>query len=363
MLLASTPRSLGLESGHLAGRPSARGELTLADSSADATSSAATTSPVSETEQEEIADSGHGRSKAPLSILPSDPRNLSPGSDLASVGHTSGRTSGLAHLSYADNPVATGSVFSHPSTPGTEAMASTISPEEQDDWWLNRSAMPGLSSIYKHIWDSFGKSNEAFRYALLGLVPASLPNRRYSTTERSRRIEFYSMALRAMTQTRQASAETSDVGVELAILSLFLLLEMRFGTFKGGLAHCAQSDFLVTQNYERLAEWHIGRALLCTWMCTRSWYYSQFACWRAPAAGTSETLRQLLAPILRTSPRRSQPLVPLLCQSWHISEQVILARLVGVNGHWPGFRYWCRQLESLGLQPPAPDVGMYGDPK
>lgn len=97
-------------------------------------------------------------------------------------------------------------------------------------------------------------------------------------------------------------------------------------------------------------------------MCTRSWYYSQFACWRAPAAGPSEALRQLLAPVLRASPRRSQPLVPLLCQCWHASEQVILARLVGVNGRWPGFRYWCRQLECLGLQPPVPDVGMYGDP-
>lgn len=161
-----------------------------------------------------------------------------------------------------------------------------------------------------------------------------------------------------MTQTGQASGKTRDIGVELTILSLFLLLEMSFGTFKGGLAHCARSDFLVSQNYGRLAEWNIGRELLCTWMCTRSWYYSQFACWRAPAAGPSEALRQLLAPILRASTRRSQPLVPLLCQCWHISEQVILARLVGVNDHWPGFRHWYRQLESLGLQGPLPDVGM-----
>lgn len=363
MLSASTPRSLGLESGCRAGRPLVSEGLTLADSSADvAASAAAATSPISEPEQQYIVDRTHSRSKARLTIPSPGPGRISPGSEIAPVGHTAGRLSGPARPSYADNHITTGSVSSHPSTPGTGAMTSSISPAGLDDWWLNRSDMPGLPSIYKHIWDSFGRSNEAFRYALLALIPESLPNCWETKTESSRCIEFYSMALRAMTQTRQAITNTNDIVVELTILSLFLLLEMRFGTFKGGLAHCARSDFLVTESYGRLVEWHIGRELLCTWMCTRSWYYSQFACWRAPAAGPSETLRQLLAPVMRTSLRRSQPLVPLLSQCWHISEQVILARLVGVNGHWPGFRYWCCQLESLGLQPPAPDVGMYGDP-
>lgn len=362
MLLASTPRSLGLESGHLAGRLVFSEGLTLADSSADAAASAAAVSPVSEPEQEAIMDRTHSRNKARLSIPSPGSGIPSPGSELAPVRRTAGCLSVRTQPSYADTHTATGGVSSHPSTPGTEATTSTISPAGLDDWWLNRSDMPGLPSIYKHIWDSFGRHNEAFRYALLALVPELGPNRRYPTTKSSRRIEFYSMALRAMTQTRQASTNTNDIVVELTILSLFLLLEMRFGTFKGGLAHCARSDFLVTENYGRLVEWHIGRELLCTWMCTRSWYYSQFACWRAPAAGPSETLRQLLTPILSTSPRRSQPLVPLLSQCWHINEQVILARLDGVNGHWPGFRYWCRQLKSLGLTPPAPDVGMYGDP-
>lgn len=247
-LLASTPRSLGLESDHLVGRASVCEELTLADSSVGATSSAATVSPISEPGQDQIVDRTHARSKAAFNIPSSGTENPPLESDLASTGNNAARTSGLAQHGHTDNPVATASVLSYPSTPGTEAIMSTVSPEGLDDWWLNRSDMPGLPSIYKHIWQSFGRSNDAFRYALLGLVPASLPNRWYPTTERSRRIEFYSMALRAMTQTRQASAKTSDLGVELTILSVFLLLEMRFGTFKGGLAHCARSDFLVTQN-------------------------------------------------------------------------------------------------------------------
>lgn len=365
LLSVSTPRSHGLESRHLAGRPAVCRQSTIAGLSdaADAAAASAIASPIQEAEQEKIVERTQGHSKAPLSIPSPGPGNPSPGSALAHAGHTAVYSSRPAQPSHLDSPIlATGLVLLHSSTPSTDAMTPTDDQAGLDDWWLNRSDMPGLPSIYKYIWDSFGHSNEAFRYALLGLVPASLPNRCYSTTERSRRIEFYSMALRAMTQTRQGGGKTSGIAVELTILSLFLLLEMRFGTFEGGFTHCTRSDFLVAQNYGRLAEWHIGRELLCTWMCTRSWYHSQVACWRASAAGPSESLRQLLAPILRTSPKRSQPLMPLLSQCWHISEQVILARLVGVNGHWPGFRYWCRQLESLGLQPPAPDSGMYGDP-
>lgn len=114
-LLASTPRSLGLESGHLAGRPS---ELTLADSSADAPSSAATTSPISEKEEDKIVDRIHRRSKAQLNVPSSGPGNPSPRSDLASVGDIPGRTSRLAQRGSADSPVATGSVLLHSLTSG-----------------------------------------------------------------------------------------------------------------------------------------------------------------------------------------------------------------------------------------------------
>ncbi|KAH8887248.1 hypothetical protein GQ53DRAFT_750068 [Thozetella sp. PMI_491] len=259
--------------------------------------------------------------------------------------------------------------FSTPgTTPSTHNLLSDPSfpdsherqPGTVDDAWLSHNFPSQLPPVFREVWEGVGHANTPFKYALLSLRWVEHEQIVGNRDGRSQRIEYYSLSLQAMAQSqdRPESMHISQVCVVLATLSLFLRIETKIGTFKGGFTHFMQADSLVAQHITELAAWELGKRLLCAWVPFRCWYSSQCSMWGEGSTIFPLGTREPLLRILRESSIRNQELLPLLCESQEVNHRVMLSRLVGINSSWPSYNSWRRDLASIG-KGGAPDEGLY----
>jgi hypothetical protein len=245
------------------------------------------------------------------------------------------------------------------STEQVESTPPTIGREVEDSR-LCDNYPSSLPPIFKEVWASLGYGNRSLKYALLALFPIDMKGDTDISQTRSERLEFYSLALQSMARELPETSEITKVAINLSILTAFLLIEMKFGTFDGGVAHYKQGNRLVTQNLSQLASWGIGSRLLCSWMSTRSWYSLQYLPWGKNAQCYNGDLRLSLWRQLPDPADRGRLLLDLMSEIGFLNSRLMLARLVGPNACWPSYRNWSRKLSEIGVQCPPAELYLSG---
>ncbi|UKZ81467.1 hypothetical protein TrVFT333_009239 [Trichoderma virens FT-333] len=217
---------------------------------------------------------------------------------------------------------------------------------------------PQLAPVFRDIWEGVGFGHAALKYALLALSPPQDPRGRAEMHKR-RQLELYSLALQATAQGLPCAMSAAQAAVLLAVLALFLQIEIRIGSFIGGYTHAKQADRLVVEHMSGLASWPLGRRLLCEWAAIKSWYSLQCGSWTEAACLVPREVRQPLLRIIGSDGDAHQSLLPLLCEAHMVFVRILLARLVGPGPAYPAFADWCRQLERL-RPGTAPRHSLYG---
>ncbi|KAL6787535.1 hypothetical protein J3E68DRAFT_418211 [Trichoderma sp. SZMC 28012] len=224
--------------------------------------------------------------------------------------------------------------------------------------WLHNHFPPQLAPVFRDIWEGVGYGNAALKYALLALSPLQDPRGRAEVDKR-RQLELYSLALQATAHDLPCATSAAKAAVMLAVLALFLQIEIRIGSFIGGYTHAKQADRLVVEHMSGLASWALGRRLLCEWAAVKSWYSLQCGAWTDAACLVPWEVRQPLLHIISSDGDAHQSLLPLLCEAQRVFMRLLLARLVGPGPAYPSYADWCRQLERL-RPDTAPRHGLYG---
>ncbi|KAL7906472.1 hypothetical protein GGI35DRAFT_458212 [Trichoderma velutinum] len=224
--------------------------------------------------------------------------------------------------------------------------------------WLHNHFPPQLAPVFRDIWEGVGYGNAALKYALLALSPLQDPRGRAEADKR-RQLELYSLALKATAQDLPCAMSAAQAAVLLAVLALFLQIEIRIGPFIGGYTHAKQADRLVVEHMSSLASWALGRRLLCEWAAVKSWYSLQCGAWTDAACLVPWEVRQPLLHIISSDGDAHQSLLPLLCEAQRVFMRILLARLIGAGPAYPSYADWCRQLERL-RPGTAPLHGLYG---
>ncbi|KAL6825223.1 hypothetical protein V8C40DRAFT_266130 [Trichoderma camerunense] len=224
--------------------------------------------------------------------------------------------------------------------------------------WLHNHFPPQLAPVFRDIWEGVGYGNAALKYALLALSPLQ-DSRGRAEVDKRRQLELYSLALQATAQDLPCATSAARAAVMLAVLALFLQIEIRIGSFIGGYTHAKQADRLVVEHISSLASWALGRRLLCEWAAVKSWYSLQCGAWTDAACLVPWEVRQPLLHIISSGGDAHQSLLPLLCEAQRVFMRLLLARLVGPSPAYPSYADWCRQLERL-RPDTAPRHGLYG---
>ncbi|KAH8779899.1 hypothetical protein F5883DRAFT_484713 [Diaporthe sp. PMI_573] len=239
------------------------------------------------------------------------------------------------------------------STPATSvtsnsAVETSFPGLDVQDHWLSENFPTQLPPICQDIWEGVGYANLALKRALLAFDSFTGVNDIYATKSRSQCLELYTLSLRTMSENPVGPLHVTQVLITVLILTIFLHIEAKVGSFAGGLVHCRQADLLISQHIHQLAPWRTARRVLDIWLPIKSWYSLQCLPWSAMSHPLPDTMR---APILETfhSTRNSRSLIhSLLCESKNIYIRLILVRLFGPGSSCgPSHQSWSRQFEAL----------------
>ncbi len=218
---------------------------------------------------------------------------------------------------------------------------------DQRDPPVDEAVFSYLPSIFRDIDKGIGYSNTALQFALLAINASPRVGEKGPSEKRTRCLNFYTLALKAMAENLSSPPHITQVVVVLAILTIFLRLETKLGTLSGGLAHCKQADLLIIKHINQLILYPIGCRLLGVLVSIKSWYALQSSPWDYRAHPLPEAARTPLLRVLRASPDQGHLVLTLLCESKNIYTRILLGRLFGSSASYPSFRTWSRQYEEI----------------
>ncbi|KAH8898489.1 hypothetical protein GQ53DRAFT_636853, partial [Thozetella sp. PMI_491] len=216
-----------------------------------------------------------------------------------------------------------------------------------------------LPTLFQDIWEGVGYANLALKCAILALDSLTRGPDGPSANARGDCLEFYTAALQQMAAIDLlAPLHITQVVVSLTILTVFLRIETKLGTFIGGITHCSQADKLVTVHIDELVSWRTGRRVLSHWASSKAWYSIQTLPWSPLGHELPKVAREPLWQLFRESSDLSNYILVLLCECKQIYTRLLFGRLFGPNASWPLFRAWARQFEAI-VSKPLPVDGIY----
>ncbi|KAH6879900.1 hypothetical protein B0T10DRAFT_412688 [Thelonectria olida] len=244
--------------------------------------------------------------------------------------------------------------------PATASTAATLTSRPSD------AGMPGsfnfpprLPAVFKTIWEGAGYSNVVLKYALMAAVPLAARDIDGAEFERGDRLRWYSWALLEMARVFSATAkDVAQAAVQVTILLILVVVEIRYGTMAGARAHFAQVELLIDAHLTSLTAWETGCQLIRAWISVKSQYSINLNPWDPDALPPPDDIHQTVRAVFRADPNKGQQLLPILVESDRLNRSILLGRLVGPNAAWPGYNAWQRQLEELGIDTPPPE-GFY----
>lgn len=129
--------------------------------------------------------------------------------------------------------------------------------EESDvpDHWLSENFPIQLPSICRDIWEGVGYANVALKCALLAFDFLTRIGDIYAKNGRSQCLELYSLALQATSGKLEITLHVTQVLIAILILTIFLHVEAKVGSFAGGLVHYKHADSLIVQHIHQLLPW------------------------------------------------------------------------------------------------------------
>lgn len=129
--------------------------------------------------------------------------------------------------------------------------------EESDvpDHWLSENLPIQLPSICRDIWEGVGYANVALKRALLAFDFLARIGDIYAKNSRSQCLELYSLALQATSGKLEITLHVTQVLIAILILTIFLHVEAKVGSFAGGLVHYKHADSLIVQHIHQLLPW------------------------------------------------------------------------------------------------------------
>lgn len=153
---------------------------------------------------------------------------------------------------------------------GTSASpgSSSTTPKEElkaegyDEKWLRAHFPSQLPRIFREILQGVGHDSVAYRAAVYALahVPVEFssdaPNEKQVTA-----LIFYHLSLQDVAKCLPVE-DADRMALSMAILSVFSIVEMKLGTYLGGLTHAKQAAALIADNLGTLSSLH--------WAGTRS---------------------------------------------------------------------------------------------
>lgn len=256
------------------------------------------------------------------------------------------------------------------STAGIEGLAATLlqlgghgiaqpQPSIVADAWISQNFPPRLPAVFKTIWEGAGYSNVVLKYALMAAVPLAARDIDGAEFERGDRLRWYSWALLEMARVFSATAkDVAQAAVQVTILLILVVVEIRYGTMAGARAHFAQVELLIDAHLTSLTAWETGCQLIRAWISVKSQYSINLNPWDPDALPPPDDIHQTVRAVFRADPNKGQQLLPILVESDRLNRSILLGRLVGPNAAWPGYNAWQRQLEELGIDTPPPE-GFY----
>ncbi|KAK2750568.1 hypothetical protein CKAH01_17943 [Colletotrichum kahawae] len=166
---------------------------------------------------------------------------------------------------------------------GTSASpgSSLVTPEEElkaegyGEKWLRSHFPRQLPRIFREILQGVGHDSIAYRAAVYALahVPVEFnsdaPNEKQVTA-----LKFYHLSLQDVAKC--LSVDDADrMALSLAILSVLSIVEMKLGTYLGGLTHAKQAGALMADNLGSFSASPMGRQLVAAWFPIKAWYSIQ----------------------------------------------------------------------------------------
>ncbi len=212
---------------------------------------------------------------------------------------------------------------------------------------IDETAFAYLPNIFRDINRGIGYSNAALQFAVLAINASPRIGDEIPSEEGAKCLSFYTLALQAMAKSLPCPPQIAQVIVLLATLTIFLRLETKLGTLRGGLIHCKQADLLIIKHINQLILLPIGCRLLCVLVSIKSWYSLQSSPWDHQAYLLPEVARTPLLRVLRACPDQGHLVLALLCESKNIYTRILLGRLFGPSTSHPSFRSWSRQYETI----------------
>lgn len=231
--------------------------------------------------------------------------------------------------------------------PPTSPLTFHFREHDVPDHWLSENFPTQLPSIYLDIWEGVGYANLALKRALLAFDSLTRIKDISAKNDRSQCLELYSLALQAMSGKLAAPLHVTQVLVTILILTIFLHIEAKIGSFSGGLVHCRQADSLIAQHINQLVLWHTARRVLEIWVPIKSWYSLQCLPWSPMSQPFPDTTRAPVFKIFQTTQHHHSLIYSLLCESKNTYIRLILVRLFGPSSSWPSHRPWSQQFEAF----------------
>ncbi|KAI8307212.1 hypothetical protein K4K61_003753 [Colletotrichum sp. SAR11_59] len=216
----------------------------------------------------------------------------------------------------------------------TNERSLSATPEEElraegyDEKWLRAHFPSQLPRIFRDISQGVGCDSVAYRAAVYALahVPVEFgsdaPNEKQLTA-----LKFYHLSLQDIA--KGFPVEDADhMALSLAILSVLSIVEMKLGTYLGGLTHAKQADALIADDMGSLSSSLIGRQVVAAWFPIKAWYSVQCVPWDNLARVLPSDALGQSWDLLRSSDDKSHELAALLVESRRLYALVSLHRLL-----------------------------------
>ncbi|KAL3293349.1 RTA1 domain-containing protein [Colletotrichum asianum] len=238
---------------------------------------------------------------------------------------------------------------------GTSASPGSLSatPEEElraegyDEKWLRAHFPSQLPRIFRDISQGVGCDSVAYRAAVYALahVPVEFgsdaPNEKQLTA-----LKFYHLSLQDIA--KGFPVEDADhMALSLAILSVLSIVEMKLGTYLGGLTHAKQADALIADDMGSLSSSLTGRQVVAAWFPIKAWYSVQCVPWDNLARVLPSDALGQSWDLLRSSDDKSHELAALLVESRRLYALVSLHRLLKTTSSKDDISSWTDLYQTV----------------
>lgn len=206
---------------------------------------------------------------------------------------------------------------------GTSASpgSSSTTPEEElnaegyDEKWLRAHFHSQLPRIFHEILQRVGHDSVAYRAAVYALahVPVEFSSDAPNETQVTA-LKFYHLSLQDVAKCLPVE-DADRMALSLAILSVLSIVEMKLGTYLGGLTHAKQAGALIADKLGILSSSAVGKQVVAPWFPIKAWYSVQCVPWDnlAPVVPFDNLSKSW--DLLRSSDDRSHELAALLVES------------------------------------------------